>query len=96
MAKKLLTSDQKLITEVENVLASEKTRYVKYSCKVLSSSKNGENCEIIAVLNRDGERLRKISAEKGNGKRYYFGVLRNHPMYAVPTNLLNKLNCRKA
>lgn len=84
MAKKLLTKDQKLINEVENVLKQNNTKYVKYKC--------GENDQIIAVLNRNGEHLRKAAESNGSGKKYFFGVLRNHPEYSVPAHLLIKLN----
>lgn len=82
MAKKLLTKDQKLISEVENVLKIQKVEYVKYNV--------GDNGTIIAVLNRDGETLNKAVKETNTTSQYYLGTLRGH--YYVPQNLLTELN----
>lgn len=83
MAKKLLTKDQNMISEVENVLKAQEIEYVKYDV--------GNDGTIIAVTNRNGEALRKI-VEQVKDVPYYFGVLRGKPQYHVPQDLLTKLN----
>lgn len=82
--KKLLTKDHNLIKEVENVLTQEGVRFVKYS--------PNEEGTIIAVLNRDGNSLYDAVNKTASGKKYYLGVLRNHPEYATPGELVNRLN----
>lgn len=81
MAKKLLTKDQNMISEVENVLKTQKVKYVKY---------NVDNGTIIAVLNRNGEALSKAVKETKTTSQYYLGTLRGY--YYVPQDLLTELN----
>lgn len=84
--KKLLTKDQELIKEVENVLKTENVKFVTYD-----AGDTDNKSKIIAVLNRNGNALRDAVNKKAAGKKYYLGVLRNHPECATPQNLINKL-----
>ena len=81
--KKLLTKDQALIKEVEDVLTSKGVQFVTYA-------PDKEN-KIVAVLNRDGNALREAVLEKGKNKKYYLGVLRKHPEYTTPKDLIESL-----
>lgn len=84
--KKLLTKDQELIKEVENVLKTKNVKFVTYD---VGDADN--KSKIIAVLNRNGNALRDAVNEKAAGKKYHLGVLRNHPECTTPQNLINKL-----
>jgi len=84
--KKLLTKDQELIKEVENVLKTKNVKFVTYD---IGDADN--KSKIIAVLNRNGNALCDAVNEKAAGKKYHLGVLRNHPECATPQNLINKL-----
>ncbi len=85
--KKLLTKDQNLIKEVEDVLTSKRVRFVTYA--------PDKEHKIVAVLNRNGNALREAVLEKGKNKKYYLGVLRKHPEYSAPKNLITRLNSTK-
>jgi hypothetical protein len=85
--KKLLTKDQNLIKEVENVLTEKGVKFITYS--------PSEDSKIIAVLNRDGNALREAVNNVANGEKYYLGVLRNHPECSAPKDLIVKLNSTK-
>jgi hypothetical protein len=85
--KKLLTKDQNLIKEVEDVLIEKGVEFITYS-----PNKDGK---IIAVLNRDGNALYEAVNKVANGKKYYLGVLRNHPECSAPKDLIDRLNSTK-
>lgn len=85
--KKLLTKDQTLIKEVEDVLTSKGVQFVTYA--------PNEEHKIVAVLNCNGNALREAVLEKGKNKKYYLGVLRKHPEYATPKDLITRLNSTK-
>lgn len=82
--KKLLTKDRNLIKEVENVLTQEGVHFITHN--------PNEEETIVAVLNRDGNSLYDAVNKTASGKKYYLGVLRNHPEYAIPLELVNRLN----
>lgn len=84
--KKLLTKDQELIKEVENVLKTKNVKFVTYD---VGDADN--KSKIIAVLNRNGKAMCNVVNEKAAGKKYHLGVLRNHPECATPQNLISKL-----
>lgn len=86
--KKLLTKDQALIKEVEDVLTSKGVQFVTYYAP-------DREHKIVAVLNRNGNALREAVLEKGKNKKYYLGVLRNHPEYSAPKDLIAQLNSTK-
>lgn len=85
--KKLLTKDRNLIKKVEDVLTKKGVKFAIYS--------PGENGTIIAVLNRNGNTLYEAVNKVTNGEKYYLGVLRNHPEYSAPKDLINRLNSAK-
>ena len=85
--KKLLTKDQNLIKKVEDVLTEKGVKSVTYS--------PSEDSKIIAVLNRDGNALYEAVNNVANGEKYYLGVLRNHPEYSAPKDLIDRLNSTK-
>jgi len=85
--KKLLTKDQNLIKGVEDVLTEKGVEFVTYS--------PGKDGKIIAVLNRDGNALYEAVSKVANGEKYYLGVLRNHPEYSTPKDLIAQLNSTK-
>lgn len=88
MSKKLLTSDVELITKVENVLKENGIP----SVKVPLTKEKDKNMLLLVVTNRNGEAMRKAIAENSTAdSKYYFGVLRNHPEYAVPRDLMTDL-----
>jgi len=86
MAKKLVTSNFALVTQVENVL---KEKAVPYAWVQL---KNKEQFMLV-VRNRHGEEMRKAISEcpVHTNAQYHFGVLRNHPEYTVPRGILKEL-----
>ena len=85
--KKLLTKDQNLIKEVEDVLTEKGVQFVTY--------KTDKDQTIVAVLNRDGNALYEAVNDVANGEKYYLGVLRNHPECSAPKDLIVKLNSTK-
>lgn len=82
--KKLLTTDHNLIKKVENVLTAKKVQSVTYEPDKVH--------KIIAVLNRDGKSLYEAVKETAGNSKYYLGVLRKHPEYATPKELIALLN----
>lgn len=95
MAKKLLTNDAQLASKVENVLREKKIPCVRVQLYKIEHGDAVPEKEkiLLAVTNKNGEAMRNIidSHEKKDGKFYYFGVLRNHPEYTIPRDIMNKL-----
>lgn len=95
MSKKLLTNDAQLASKVENVLREKKIPCVRVQLyKIEHGDKVPEKEKILlAVTNKNGEAMRNIinSYKKKDGKFYYFGVLRNHPEYAIPRGIMKEL-----
>ncbi len=88
MSKKLLTSDVELITKVENVLKENGIP----SVRVTLTEEKDKGMILLAVTNRNGEAMRKAIVENNTANsKYYFGVLRNHPEYTIPRNLMTNL-----
>lgn len=78
MSKKLVTKDEKIVTKVENALANG-APYAKFKAK--------DGNTVIAVCNKHGEILKKAV----EGLNIRVGVLRGHPEYCVPTDMMTKL-----
>lgn len=90
MAKKLLTSDQDLVTKVENVLKEQKVPCARVQLH------NDEGKILLVTINRYGEQMRQaIEQSKTENSKFYFGVLRNHPEYSVPKGILYELSTVK-
>ena len=87
MAKKLVTRDSMLVTQVENVLKSKNVPCARVQLK------NKEEFMLV-VLNRHGDEMREVIklAPLSKTSKYYFGVLRHHPEYTVPKGILKELN----
>ena len=87
MAKKLLTSNFALVTQVENVLKEK-----GIPCAWANLGKETDMFMLV-VLNRHGDEMRKAieSCPVHTNAQYYFGVLRHHPEYTVPRNILKEL-----
>lgn len=93
MAKKLVTKDAKLVSEVENVLKEQNIPCVRVQ---LYKKQNGDVVKsdelLLAVTNRNGEAMRKAIAQCNTANsQYFFGVLRNHPEYIIPRGIMNEL-----
>ena len=84
MAKKLVTRDNNLVTKVENVLKNEKVPCARVQLK------NKEEFMLV-VLNRHGDAMKRVIDSLNSNSKYYFGVLRNHPEYTVPHDILKEL-----
>lgn len=85
MAKKLVTCDNNLVTKVENVLKDKKVPCARVQLKNTDEF-------MLAVLNRHGETMKEVIDTFNPDSKYYFGVLRNHPEYAVPRGILKELD----
>lgn len=94
MSKKLVTKDAKLVSEVENVLKQKKipcARIQLYKKEHGDAVKSDEL--LLAVTNKNGAAMRDaIEACKSENSKYYFGVLRNHPEYTVPRNIMIEIS----
>lgn len=78
MSKKLITKDEKIVKKVENALTGV-VPYAKFQAK--------DGNTVIAVCNKHGESLKKAA----EGLKVRIGVLRGHPEYCVPVNLMAKM-----
>lgn len=76
MSKKLVTNDEKIIKQVENALGD--VPHVTF--------KASDGNIVLAVCNKNGDALKKIVSEIGFSGR--IGVLRRHPEYTVPHDLM--------
>lgn len=79
MSKKLVTKDESIIKKVENALCG-----IPYA-----TFKASDGNIVLAVTNKNGDALKKVLSEiKFSGK---IGVLRGHPQYSVPQELMKDL-----
>ena len=81
MSKKLITKDEKIVKKVENALAND-APYVKFKAK--------DGNTVIAVCNKHSESLKKAA----EGLDVRIGVLRGHPEYCVPMDMMTELATR--
>lgn len=79
MSKKLVTKDESTIKKVENALGD--VPHVTF--------KANDGNIVLAVTNKNGDALKKIVSEIDFSGR--IGVLRRHPEYTVPRNLMTDL-----
>ncbi len=79
MSKKLVTKDEKIIKQVENALGD--VPHVTF--------KASDGNIVLAVTNKNGDALKKIVSEIDFPGR--IGVLRRHPEYTVPRDLMTDL-----
>lgn len=94
MAKKLVTKDAKLVSEVENVL---RTKGVKCARVQLYKHEHGDAVPsdelLLVVTNHNGAAMKDaIDSVKTEDSKYYFGVLRNHPEYTIPKKILVEIS----
>ena len=89
MAKKLVTKDTSLVSEVENVL---KNKGIKCARVQLYKHEHGDAVPsdelLLAVTNRNGAAMKDAIDSVKTDSKYYFGVLRNHPEYTIPRKIL--------
>jgi hypothetical protein len=92
MSKKLVTKDAALVSEVENVLKQQSIPCVRVQ---LYKKQNGDVVKsdelLLAVTNRNGEHLRNAIKQAKTDSKYFFGVLRGHPEYAIPRGIMKEL-----
>ena len=78
MSKKLVTKDESIIKKVENALGD--VPHVTF--------KASDGNIVLAVCNKNGDALAKATKDLEN---VHVGVLRGHPEYTVPRDLMTKL-----
>ena len=92
MAKKLVTKDGKLLSEVENVL---KQKNIPCARVQLYKKQNGDMTKsdelLLVVTNKNGEAMHNAIESINTNSKYYFGVLRGHPEYAIPNSIMKEL-----
>lgn len=92
MAKKLVTKDAKLVSEVENVLKQNNIPCVRVQ---LYKKEHGDMVQsdelLLAVTNKNGEAMRNAIKQTKTNSKYFFGVLRNHPEYSIPRGIMYEL-----
>lgn len=92
MAKKLVTKDAKLVSEVENVLKKNNVPCVRVQ---LYKKEHGDMVKsdelLLAVTNKNSEAMRNAIESTKTNSKYYFGVLRNHPEYSIPRGIMLEL-----
>ena len=92
MAKKLVTKDAKLVSEVENVLKKNNVPCVRVQ---LYKKEHGDMVKsdelLLAVTNKNSEAMRNAIESTKTDSKYYFGVLRNHPEYSIPRGIMKEL-----
>lgn len=93
MAKKLVTKDTSLVSEVENVL---KNKGIKCARVQLYKHEHGDAVPsdelLLAVTNRNGAAMKDAIDSVKTDSKYYFGVLRNHPEYTIPRKILVEIS----
>ena len=93
MAKKLVTKDTSLVSEVENVL---KNKGIKCARVQLYKHEHGDAVPsdelLLAVTNRNGAAMKDAIDSVKTDSKYYFGVLRNHTEYTIPRKILVEIS----
>lgn len=92
MSKKLVTKDTELVSEVENVLKEQGIPCVRVQ---LYKKQNGDAVRsdelLLAVINKNGEAMRKAIESCKTNSLYHFGVLRKHHEYTIPRGIIKEL-----